>query len=234
MKEIYQGDNNWVFDTGENIENELLVGSINSAPNDAYWRFPKEDYSKLPHDGNTPHPTNPLMIKNAGCHILTSGDGFVTYSWTEKDNLDLDYVRNFLHYLETIFPEEQHVIEHSISPNGYLKLYQSEAGSVTEFSPLRPEYILKSDRLIEINKGFSLLCVLKMDPNSDEWSTTYRDAQAGDTITLEPVGTKTYFIFGSVVQKDGQNLEKHKTYKVTREIEVTCPEFTKIVRVHQK
>ena len=107
-------------------------------------------------------------------------------------------------------------------------------GSVTEFSPIRPEYTIKTDFVGNLKKGSSLLCVIKTDPNADEWFTTYRDAQAGDTITLEPVGTKTYFIFGSVVQKDGQNLEKHKAYKATRETEITCPEFTKIIRVHQE
>ena len=125
-------------------------------------------------------------------------------------------------------------MEHSIGPSGYITQHAQANGSVTEFSSIRPEYGIRADGVLNLKKGSSFICVIRTDPNADEWFTTYRDAQAGDTITLEPVGTKTYFIFGSVVQKDGQSLEKHKAYKVTQEIEVTCPEFTKIVRVHQE
>lgn len=234
MKKIYTGDNNFTFDTSVNIENELLVGSIDSAANDMYWKRPKEDITLLPHDAGTEHPNNPLMVKNAGCHTLTSGSVELTYTWTEQDNLDQVHLRNFVHYLETVFPEEENVLEHSIGPSGYVTQHAQVNGSVTEFSPIRPEYVIRGDLVGKLKKGSSLICVIRTAPNADEWFTTYRDAQAGDTITLEPVGTKTYFIFGSVVQKDGQSLEKHKAYKVTQEIEVTCPELTKIIRVHQE
>tara|TARA_B100000424_G_scaffold271724_1_gene276214 strand:+ start:1895 stop:2599 length:705 start_codon:yes stop_codon:yes gene_type:complete len=234
VKQIYSGDNNWVFDTTVNVENEFLLGSIGSAANDMYWRHPKEDISLFPHDAGAPHPTNPLMVKNIGCHIVTSGLCDVTYSWTEEDDLDLDHLRNYAHYIETVFPEKENAKEHSIRPNGYHTLHMHPIGSVTEFSPIRPEYILKADRVGYLRKGSSLMCVIRSAPNTDEWFTTYRDAQAGETITLEPFGSKTYFVFGSVVKKNGQDLQKHKAYKATREIEITCPEFTKIVRVHQK
>lgn len=234
MKQIYSGDNNFTFDTSANIENEFLVGSIDSAANDMYWKRPKEDINLLPHDTGTEHPNNPLMVKSFGSHILTSGSVEFTYTWTEQDNFDPDHLRNFVHYLETVFPEEENVVKHSIGPSGYITQHAQVNGLVTEFSPIRPEHTLKSDASMVLKKDSSYLCVIRTDPNADEWFSTYRDAQAGDTITLEPVGTKTYFIFGSVVQKDGQNLEKHKAYKATRGTEITCPEFTKIVRVHQE
>ena len=234
MKKIYQGDNNFVFDEGGNIENEFLVGSIDSAANDMYWKRPKEDINLLPHDAGAKHPNNPLMVTSFGSHILTSGSIEIEWSWTEEDSISLEHARNFAHYLDSAFPETENTIEMSIGANGYIKQFAKANGSVTDFAPIRPEYTLNTDASILLHKGSSYLCVLRTDPNADEWFSTYRDAQAGDTITLEPVGTKTYFIFGSVVQKDGQNLEKHKAYKVTREIEITCPEFTKIVRVHRE
>lgn len=234
MKKVYQDGGTFVFDAGANIENELLISSIDSAANDMYFKRPKEDVSLLPHDAGTPHSTNPLMVKNGGAWTMTSGSVEFTYTWTEQDNFDPDHLRNFVHYLETIIPEEENVLEYSIGPSGYITQHGQANGSVTEFSPVRPEYSIRADLGVTLKKGSSFICVIRTDPNADEWFTTYRDAQAGDTITLEPVGTKTYFIFGSVVQKDGRSLEKHTAYKVTQEIEVTCPEFTKIIRVHQK
>ena len=236
MKKVYTGDNNWVFDTTVNIENELMVGSINSAANEMYWKLPKEHVSLLPHDGGTPHPTNPLMVKNGGNHIVTRGCVKTVYTWTEEDNLDVDHLRNYAHYVDSVFPEEENIKEFDLSSNGYFKLlWAVENGEVSEFTPLRPQYRLRADFVGYLTEGSSALCVLRTDPNADEWFTTYRDVQPGDTVTLEPVGTKTYVMFGSsLVQKEGQTLQLHKPYKVTREVEVTCPEFTIIVRVHQK
>ncbi len=235
MKKVYTGDNTFKFDTTVNIENELMVGSIDSAAYDMYWKLPKEHVSLLPHDGGTPHPTNPLMVKNGGNHIVTRGSLEMTYTWTEEDNLDVEHLRNYAHYIDSVFPEEENIKEFDFSPNGYHTLHGTINGEVSEFSPLRPEYRLRADFVGNLAKGSSVLCVLRTDPNADEWFTTYRDVQPGDTVTLEPVGSKTYFMFGSsLVQKEEQTLELHKPYKATREIEITCPEFTKIVRVHQK
>ena len=131
MKKIYQGDNTFVFDEGENIENEFLVGSIDSAANDMYWKRPKEDINLLPHDAGTKHLNNPLMVKSFGSHILTSGSVEFTYTWTEQDNLDQVHLRNFVHYLETVFPEEENVLEHSIGPSGYITQHAQANGSET-------------------------------------------------------------------------------------------------------
>lgn len=234
MKEIYQGDNNLVFDKSENIENEFLLGSIGSAANDMYWKRGKNDISLLPHNAGAPHPTNPLMVTSYGSHILTSGSIEIEWSWTEEDSISLEHARNFAHYLDSAFPETENTIEMSIGANGYIKQFAKANGSVTDFAPIRPEYTLNTDASILLHKGSSYLCVLRTDPETDKWDSTYIDAQADSAVTLKPVGSKTYFVFGSVVQKEGKTLERFKGYKCTKPIEITCPEFTKIVRVHRE
>ena len=152
MKKIYQGDNNFVFDEGGNIENEFLVGPIDSAANDMYWKRPKEDINLLPHDAGAKHPNNPLMVTSFGSHILTSGSIEIEWSWTEEDSISLEHARNFAHYLDSAFPETENTIEMSIGANGYIKQFAKANGSVTDFAPIRPEYTLNTDASILLHK----------------------------------------------------------------------------------
>ena len=74
------------------------------------------------------------------------------------------------------------------------------------------------------------MCVIRSAPNTDEWFTTYRDAQAGETITLEPFGSKTYFVFGSqLLRKTGKIYKSIRLIKniYTSEIEITCRQVYK-------
>ena len=88
-------------------------------------------------------------------------------------------------------------------------------------------------RLNLTHKNSSLICVLKLEHRKYMGHFVQRRT-SGDTIQLEPFGTKTYFIFGNPVQKEGTTLEAFKPYKCSRSLEITCPEFTKIVRVHRQ
>lgn len=230
----WRGENNFEFDTVQNIENEFVISGITSAPKDMQWFRKKDELPLLPHNAGTPHPTNPCMMTSYGAHILTSGSIEINWSWTEEDNISPEHARNFAHYLDSQFPEAENTIEMSIGANGYIKQFAKVNGSVTDFAPIRPEYTLDTDASITLHKNSSYLCVLRTAPETDKWDSTYIDAQADSTVTLRPVGSKTYFVFGSVVQKEGKTLDRFKGYKCTKPIEVTCPEFTKIVRVHQE
>tara|TARA_R100000388_G_scaffold94478_1_gene81854 strand:- start:5066 stop:5764 length:699 start_codon:yes stop_codon:yes gene_type:complete len=230
----WQGENNLEFDTAQNIENEFVISGITSAPKEMYWLRKKGELPLLPHNAGTPHPTNPHMMTANGAHILMSGSCEFVYSWTEEDNISPEHARNFAHYLDSQFPEAENTVDMNIGASGYIKQFAKVNGSVTDFMPIRPEYTLDTDALLTLHKGSSYMCVLRTAPETDKWDTTYIDAQADSTVTLRPVGSKTYFVFGSVVQKEGKTLERFKGYKCTKPIEIKCPEFTKIVRVHQE
>ena len=234
----WSGENTFEFDIAQNIEHELLISAISSASVDMHWYRKKDEiplvwWSK-PHNAGTAHPTNPHMVTAQGAHVLTSGSCEFIYSWTEEDNISPEHARNFAHYLDSQFPESENTVDMNIGASGYIKQFCKVNGSVTDFSAIRPEYTLNTDVRLTLHKGSSYMCVLRMSPESERWDSGYIDVQAGGTVTLQPVGSKTYFVFGSVVQKEGKTLERFKGYKCTKPIEITCPEFTKIVRVHQE
>ena len=234
MSSRWGGENTFEFDVAQNIEHDFLISGISSAPVDMYWYRKKDELPLLPHNAGTPHPTNPHMMTAQGAHTLTSGSCEFIYSWTEEDNISPEHARNFAHYLDSQFPESENTVDMNIGASGYIKQFCKVNGSVTDFSAIRPEYTLNSDVRLTLYKGSSYLCVLRMSLESERWDSGYVDVQAGDTVTLRPVGSKTYFVFGSVVQKEGKTLERFKGYKCTKPIEITCPEFTKIVRVLQE
>ena len=62
------------------------------------------------------------------------------------------------------------------------------------------------------------MCVLRMSLESERWDSGYIDVQAGGTVTLRPVGSKTYFVFGSVVKRR-KTLERFRIqmYKTNRD-----------------
>ncbi len=236
---MYMGDNNFEFGSYQNIENELIVATIVSAHKDMYWYRPAKDVPLMPHGAGSPHPDNPYMAKDYGCHLMTDGSCDFTFTWTEEDNIPDEYARNYAHYLDTIAPEPENVLETSFGPNGHIKQYAEANGSVTTFAAFRPEYTFLVDVTLNLHKGSSLVCIARTDPEfsgvgEDNWDQGYIDVQAGQSVTLEPFGSKTYFLFGKTVQKEGQDLEAFKVYKCTRPIEVTCSEFTKIARIHRK
>ena len=234
MSSRWGGENNFEFDTSQNIEHEFLISGITSASKEMQWFRKKDELPLLPHNAGTPHPTNPHMMTSYGAHILTSGSIEMNWSWTEEDNISLEHARNFSHYIDSQFPEAENTIEMNISANGYIKQFAKVNGSVTDFAPIRPEYTLNTDASITLHKGSSYMCVLRTAPETNKWHSTYIDAQPESTVTLQPVGSKTYFVFGSVVQNESKTLERFKGYKCTKPTVISCPEFTKIVRVHQE
>ena len=108
--------------TVQNIEHDLLISGISSAPVDMYWYRKKDELPLLPHNAGTPHPTNPHMMTAQGAHILTSGS-IEIYSWTEEDNISPEHARNFAHYLDSQFPESENTIDMNIGANGYIKQF---------------------------------------------------------------------------------------------------------------
>ena len=136
--------------------------------------------------------------------------------------------------MKTIAPEEENTIEVDFTEDGgYIRMYAEANGNVEKYSPFRPDWTLLADVRLNLHTNSSLMCILKIEAEK-KWEVLYRDAQAGDTLQLESFGTKTYFIFGNPVQKEDTKLEAYKPYKCTRSLEITCPEFTKIVRVHRQ
>ena len=232
---IYGGDNSFVWDKTENIENELLVSQVVSTTQPMYHSRPVEDLPIItPTMELVIHPDNPFMAKDAACQIMTHGSCDFEFTWGKENPIPEEYTRAYSHYLKTIAPEEENTLEADFTEDGgYIRMYAEANGNVEEYSPFRPDWTLLADVRLNLHKKSSLICVLKLE-SEKTWDILYRDAQAGDTIPLKPIGTKTYFIFGNPVQKEGTTLEAFKPYKCSRSLEITCPEFTKIVRVHRQ
>ena len=71
---IYEGDQSFVWDKIENIENELLVSKVVSTTEVMHHSRPVEDFPVIvPWMEVCKHPDNPFMAKDYACHIMTHG-----------------------------------------------------------------------------------------------------------------------------------------------------------------
>lgn len=229
---------NITFSTPSNVGNQLVATAAVDIPQDSFFRREdKEGIKNLAHNHGqiVLHPEYPFMHRGTNSLILTRGTGRLIYKWTENDDLTTQQVDQFRAYLASVFPSsEGHSIVMDI-PNKTITVSVVAAGDLEEFSNVRPHWGLNcSFAEISFDEGADLLCVLRTSEDKDSWETLYRDGQKNSEVTVRRVGEECYVIFGRPVIKDGTSLQAFKPYKLTSdEITVTCPEFTKIIRVHK-
>lgn len=231
------GTNNMDFGNVHNIENEIVTCSVRNAPAGAFWERPKSDAHLIPHNKGqiVTHPDMPFALRNAQNHILVKGSLTVTYRWQDDDLLSNRDIERFVEFLNEEVPEDQNPVTVDWAAKT-ITLIASVNGNKDTFGTIRPSHSLDCAQVrLELDAGADLLCVLKTSADSDNWQTLYRDVQAGETVTIPKKGEKSYVIFCSDdVTKDGTTLEYLKPYKISGDsVEVTCPSFTKVVRVHK-
>ena len=231
------GTTNMPFGNTHNIENEIVVCSVRNAPAGAFWDRPKADAHLLPHNNGQviTHPDMPFLMRSYQSHTLTKGSITMRWEWQDDDPLSNQDIERYVEFLNEELPEDDNPVVVDWAAKT-VTVVASVNGNKETFSPIRPSHTLNySSARIELSAGSDLVCVLRTSADSDDWQTLYRDVQAGETVTIPKEGEKSYVIFGSDdVTKDGTTLEYLKPYKISGDsVEVTCPSFTKIIRVHK-
>ena len=231
------GTTNLVFDNIHNIENELVTCSARNTPAGAFWERPKSDAHLMPYSGGrvVTHPDMPFAIRAPQTHLLVKGSIDITYRWQDDDLLSNRDIERFFELLNEEMNEDEIPVTldwatKTITVNGVV------SGNRDTFTTVRPSHTLDCALVrAELGAGSDFLCVMRTSADTENWQTLYRDVQAGETVTIPKEGEKSYVIFCSEdVTKDGTTLEYLKPYKISGDsVEVTCPSFTKVVRVHK-
>lgn len=231
------GTNNMEFGNLHNIQNEIVVCSVRNAPAGAFWERPKSDAHLLGHNKGqiVTHPDMPFLLRSGQNHILVKGSITLTFRWQDDDRLSNRDIERFVELLNEEMPEDDNLITLDWAAKTITVVGRFN-GNKDTFSPIRPSHTLNcASARMELEAGSDFVCVLRTSADSDNWVSLYRDVQAGETVTIPKEGEKSYVIFCSDdVTKDGTTLEYLKPYKISGDsVEVTCPSFTKVVRVHK-
>ena len=158
---IYEGDQSFVWDKIENIENELLVSKVVSTTQVMHHSRPVEDFPVIvPWMELVIHPDNPFMAKDYACHIMTHGSCDFQFTWGKDNPIPEEYTKNYSAYLKTIAPEEENTLEADFTEDGgYIRMYAEANGNVEEYSPFRPDWTLLADVRLNLHKKvFVNLC----------------------------------------------------------------------------